>query len=176
MDEIRTDQPSLYDEDVVAWAEQQAAALRALGARPDLSNVLDWENVIEEVEAVGSSQVSAVESALRLVLVHLIKHLSAPHLPPSQHWRAEVVAFQITAQDSYRASMRRKIDLDKVWRNAVVQAEANLTAYHDAVVPGLPETSPFTLDDLVAESFDIDRRLIQLAASLDSTRATRRRR
>lgn len=176
MDEIRTDQPSLYDEDVVAWAEQQAAALRALGARPDLLNVLDWENVIEEVESVGSSQVSAVESALRLALLHLIKHLSAPHLPPSQHWRAEVVAFQLTAQDRYRASMRRKIDLDKVWRGAVIQAEASLSAYHDTLVAGLPETSPFTLDDLVAESFDIDRCLIQLAASLDSTRPARRRR
>ncbi|KTS37383.1 hypothetical protein NS228_17105 [Methylobacterium indicum] len=176
MDEIRTDRPSLYDEDVVAWAEQQAAALRALGARPDLSNTLDWDNIIEEVESVGRSEVSTVESALRLVLVHLIKHLSAPHLPPSYHWRSEIVAFQITGRSSYRASMRRKIDLDKVWRDAVVQAEANLTAYHDAVVAGLPETSPFTLDDLVTETFDLDRSLIQLAASLDSTRATRRRR
>ncbi len=61
MDEIRTDQPSLYDEDVVAWAEQQAAALRALGARPDLSNALDWENVIEEVESVGLSEIRAFE-------------------------------------------------------------------------------------------------------------------
>ncbi len=176
MDEIRTDRPSLYDEDVVAWAEQQAAALRALGARPDLSNALDWDNIIEEVESVGSSQVSAVESALRLALVHLIKHLSAPHLPPSQHWRAEVVAFQLTAQDGYRASMRQKIDLDKVWQGAVIQAEASLSAYHDALVAGLPETSPLTLDELVARDFDVDRSLVKLAASLDSTRPAWRRR
>ncbi|TNC08923.1 DUF29 domain-containing protein [Methylobacterium terricola] len=175
MDEIRTDQPSLYDEDVVAWAEQQAAALRALGERPDLSNVLDWDNIIEEVEAAGASQVSAVESALRLALLHLIKHLSAPHLPPSHHRRAEVVAFQLTAQDGYRASMRRRIDLDKVWRGAVIQAEESLSAYHDAPVAGLPETSPFTLDELISRDFDIDRSLIQLAASLDSRLARRRR-
>ncbi|KMO38336.1 hypothetical protein VQ02_12010 [Methylobacterium variabile] len=176
MDESRSDRPSLYDEDVVAWAEQQAAALRALGARPELSNVLDWENIAEEVESVGSSQVSAVASTIRLVLVHLIKHLSAPHLPPAQHWRSEIVAFQLTGRAGYRASMRRKIDLDRIWRDAVIQAEANLAAYHDAPVAGLPESSPFTLDELVAEDFDIDRSLIQLAASLDSTRPTRRRR
>ncbi|MGE7418544.1 DUF29 domain-containing protein [Methylobacterium tarhaniae] len=138
MDEIRTDQPSLYDEDVVAWAEQQAAALRALGARPDLSTVLDWDNIIEEVESVGRSEISTVERALRLVLVHLIKHLSAPHQPPAQHWRSEIVAFQITGRVSYRPSMRRKINLDKVWRDAVVQAEAGRPARDVALHAGRP--------------------------------------
>ena len=47
------DRPSLYDDDIVTWAEEQAAALRALGARTDLSNAIDWENVAEEVESVG---------------------------------------------------------------------------------------------------------------------------
>ncbi len=32
------DRPSLYDDDIVTWAEEQAAALRALAARGDLSN------------------------------------------------------------------------------------------------------------------------------------------
>jgi hypothetical protein len=36
------DQPSLYENDIVIWAEQQASALRALGLRPELSNALDW--------------------------------------------------------------------------------------------------------------------------------------
>ena len=44
------DQPSLYDDDIVTWAEQQAAAVRALASRPDLSNALDWENVAARFE------------------------------------------------------------------------------------------------------------------------------
>lgn len=43
------DRPSLSD-DIVAWAEEQAAAL---GARGELSNVLDWENLAEKFEGVG---------------------------------------------------------------------------------------------------------------------------
>ena len=47
---------SLYDDDIVSWAEQQAAALRELAAKPELSNVVDWENLIEEVETLGRSE------------------------------------------------------------------------------------------------------------------------
>ncbi|WP_227439667.1 DUF29 family protein [Methylobacterium sp. W2] len=70
------DQPSLYDDDIVSWTEQQAAALRVLARRPDLSKMLDWENVAEEIESVGRSQVQAVESLLVQTLAHLLKRRS----------------------------------------------------------------------------------------------------
>jgi hypothetical protein len=48
------DRRSLYDEDVYAWAQQQADALRRLaGSRPDLPTELDLENVAEESEDGG---------------------------------------------------------------------------------------------------------------------------
>ena len=72
------DQPSLYDDGAVAWAMEQAAAVRALGQRPELSNVLDWHNVVEEIESVGRSEIDRVESALSRVLIHILKHVSAP--------------------------------------------------------------------------------------------------
>lgn len=70
------DQPSLYDDDIVSWTEQQAAASRALARRPDLSKMLDWENVAEEIESVGRSQVQAVDSLLVQTLAHLLKRRS----------------------------------------------------------------------------------------------------
>jgi len=56
------DRPSLYDDDIVTWAEEQAAALRALGTRSDLSNAVDWANVAEEIESVGRSHLRACSS------------------------------------------------------------------------------------------------------------------
>ena len=47
---------SLYDNDVYAWAEQQAAVLRGLAARRDLPNELDLANVIEGIEDVGQGR------------------------------------------------------------------------------------------------------------------------
>lgn len=68
------DRRSLYDEDIYARAQQQAAALRRLGeTRRDLPNELDLENVSEEIEEFGSNRKDAAESFIRLILVHLVK-------------------------------------------------------------------------------------------------------
>jgi hypothetical protein len=47
------DRPDLYDSDILAWSEQQAAALRRLAGRRELPNELDLDNVVEEIETVG---------------------------------------------------------------------------------------------------------------------------
>jgi len=45
----------LYDQDALAWSQQQAELLRrtACGERV---NGLDWEHVVEEIEDVGLSE------------------------------------------------------------------------------------------------------------------------
>jgi hypothetical protein len=45
---------ALYDEDFVAWAQEQAAALRA-AARAGSNLRLDWQNLAEEIEDLGKS-------------------------------------------------------------------------------------------------------------------------
>lgn len=64
---IRVASP-LYEEDVYGWAMAQAALLRE--SRP---RRVDWENIAEELEDVGKSQYDALESALRLLLLHMLK-------------------------------------------------------------------------------------------------------
>lgn len=160
------DHPSLYDDDIVTWAEEQAAALRALGTRGDLSNALDWENVAEEIESVGRSQIQAVESALSLVLVHVLKYLSAPAAQSARSWRAEVIAYQATARRNYKASMRRRIDWDDLWTSAQHSADASLGVFGDRLVEGLPDASPFAPEELISKSFDMDWALQRLASSL----------
>ncbi|MBV9250584.1 MAG: DUF29 domain-containing protein [Acetobacteraceae bacterium] len=58
----------LYDADVLLWSEQQAELLRRRAA-----NALDWENLAEEIEDVGRSQLNAVESLLTQALLHYLK-------------------------------------------------------------------------------------------------------
>ena len=70
---------TLYAEDVETWAELQVAALRRLAATPGpWSNVIDWENVIEEIEDLGSEQRRAVESLLENAFAHAIKIAADP--------------------------------------------------------------------------------------------------
>ncbi|KQP33559.1 hypothetical protein ASF49_06600 [Methylobacterium sp. Leaf104] len=67
------DQPSLYDDDSVTWAEQQASTLRELARRPDPANIVDRENVAGEIESAGRSQIDAAERQLLQTLVHVPK-------------------------------------------------------------------------------------------------------
>ena len=56
---------TLYEDDVETWAELQVAALRRLAAIPGpWANTVDWENVIEEIEDLGSEKRTSVESLL----------------------------------------------------------------------------------------------------------------
>ncbi len=51
----------VYDTDILVWSEDQAALLRRLAAGERVNDQVDWTNVIEEIESVGSEQLHAVE-------------------------------------------------------------------------------------------------------------------
>ncbi|KNY20925.1 DUF29 domain-containing protein [Methylobacterium sp. ARG-1] len=160
------DRPSLYDDDIVTWAEEQAAALRALGTRSDLSNAVDWANVAEEIESVGRSHLRAVEGLLIQTLAHLLKRASAPLAPSSLHWREEIATFQITAWNAYESSMRQRLNWPRIWKSAVTAAEAGLGVYGNQLLPGLPKACPVSPEDLLTDCFDIDHTLGVIAASV----------
>ena len=146
------DRRSLYNDDIYAWTQQQAEALRRLaGTRRDLPNELDLENVAEEIEDVGKSELHRVESFVRLILLHLVKAASARDARAGDHWRKEVRIWRIDLRKDLTASMRAKIDLDAAWEVAVTKAEIDLATAGDQVIPGLPGRFPFAVDDLAGE-------------------------
>ena len=58
----------LYDRDFFLWTQEQAAALRAVRK----SNLpLDWDNLAEEIESLGKSQRTELNSQVRRILRHL---------------------------------------------------------------------------------------------------------
>jgi Domain of unknown function DUF29 len=147
---------SLYDDDILLWSEQQAAAIRRLGRNArEIPNELDIENVAEEIEGVGRSELAAVESYLELIFVHLIRLLVEPDSTTVRHWRSEIAAFHANAQRRYSPSMRQRIDVNALWRSA---REQSLLAYEGAQherVAGLSTDAPFALDELLAERIDV---------------------
>jgi len=113
----------LYDRDVLAWSEHQADLLRRL-ARGERVNDVDWLHVIEEIEDVGLSELNAVQSYLRQILVHLLKAQGWPDHASVPHWREEVAAFQAEAAQRFAPSMRQRIDLDRLYARALKQLTA----------------------------------------------------
>ena len=153
--------PADYDDDFVAWSEDQAARIRALP--PEIGRLIDIENVAEEIETLGRSEVATVASHLRNILTHLILMASTPNAPPAGHWRAECIVFQDEAIEHFTPSMRRKLRMAKLWSGAVKIAQAKLEAYGDTMI-ALPASCPFTLDQLLDRQVEMRNLAAKLAA------------
>lgn len=144
-----------YHDDIYAWSQEQAAALRRLAeTRRDLPNELDFVNIAEEIEDLGSSELHRVESFLELLLRDLVKVASAPGAPPVRHWGGEIKIQHASVSKEYRRSMRQMIDLDVLWQRAVLRADADLDQHGDALLADLPAACPFSLEELSASAFD----------------------
>ena len=142
----------LYETDVLTWSIQQADLLRR-AARGERVNGLDWENLIEEIEDVGKSELRAVRSNLRQALVHLLRLAGWPANDAAGHWRSEVVGFLAEAAADFTASMRQRFDLGAIYEDALAQASSDRI---DGRAPrSLPEACPFTLNDLLRQKPDI---------------------
>ncbi len=57
-----------YDTDVYEWTREQAGALRRRAA-----NKLDWDNLAEEIESLGSGDRRQIKSRLEILILHLLK-------------------------------------------------------------------------------------------------------
>jgi hypothetical protein len=138
----------LYDRDVLAWSEQQAALLRRHAAGERLNSAdLDWPHIIDEVESVGRSDLYAVESLLTQALLHQLKAAAWPHSAAVPGWQAEARLFRRQARRRFTPSMRQKIDVAGLYADAL----AGLPATIDGVGPlAVAEICPLTLEELLA--------------------------
>jgi hypothetical protein len=154
------DGATLYDDDILAWSEQQAAALRGLAGRRDLPNQLDLANVVEEIEDVGKSEFRTVTSLVRNILVHLILLWADPDAPSIRGWRGEIATWHAELLDRISPSMRSRMELNSIWRAAVRVAVTKLADWdtEKAARAGAALTGsvcPFDLEMLSAEAFAI---------------------
>ncbi len=148
----------LYDRDIVRWSETQAEFLRRLAAGERINADLDFENIIEEIQSVGRSQLITVQSLLKRAMEHLLKLAAFPH-GPAKHWQAEVASFLDDASRAYAPSMRQRLDIDDLFRSA----RNRILALDDQGYGPSGEVvgaNPYTLDDLLPS----DRPVIDIGA------------
>jgi hypothetical protein len=58
--------------------------------------------------------------------------------------------------------MQAMIDVNYEWKLAAIRADADLSDHGDQLLPELPAESPFSLDDLIGESFDFEKAVAQI--------------
>ena len=107
---------SLYDRDFYAWANRQAALLRA----GRLSEA-DIENIAEEIESMGRSEKRELVGRLTVLLLHLLRWQFQPGLR-SASWRLSIENTRCQLEDHLNDNPSLKAQLDQAMRSAYRRA------------------------------------------------------
>ncbi|HYX14208.1 MAG TPA: DUF29 domain-containing protein [Nostoc sp.] len=140
---------TLYEQDFYTWVEQTTELLRL-----HHWDTLDLEHLIEEVVDLGKSQQRALQSALRLVLSHLLKWKYQPE-GRSHSWQVTITRERLNIDELLEESpsLRRFLN-DTEWINSTYQRSRR----EAMVETGLSEDNfaiacPFSVDEILDLDF-----------------------
>jgi hypothetical protein len=138
-----------YERDFYTWSQEQARLLRA-----GLWNAVDRENVAEEIESLGREQFNKLESALRVLLLHLLKWDHQPG-KRTRSWALSVkdqrLAFENVLADNPGLKSRLDEALARAYRRARIQAASETGLPEEA----FPEICPYALDEIAARELTL---------------------
>ena len=138
---------SLYDQDFYAWANEQAALLRAGRlAEADIGNIAD------EIESMGRSEKRELVNRLTVLLAHLMKWQFQPALRGNS-WRLTIEEQRYRLESHLRDNPSLKSQLPLAMQDAY-----KLTLVQTMRETGLarsvfPATCPFTYDQAMNPDF-----------------------
>ena len=118
---VRPDAPmAAYSDDFYPWTQEQGARLRAGNL-----DGLDLENLAEQIESWGKSQFASLVSALRIVLLHMLKFDYRPS-KRTRSWTISTATHRIHVADELSESPGLKCRLagviSKAYRVAGLEA------------------------------------------------------
>jgi hypothetical protein len=139
----------LYETDFYAWAEEQAARLRAREF-----DGLDLDNLIEEVEGLADTKLSGVLNSARIVMEHLLKLEHSPAVDPRNNWRASVREHRRRVQIDLTPRLQGLLadQLPRMYAMAREDAAAGMRDHGEhAPADALPTTCPYNIDQITGD-------------------------
>ena len=136
-----------YDTDFYAWANEQAALLRAgnLGAA-------DLDNIAEEIESMGRSEKRELVNRLVVLLLHMLKWQYQPERRGTS-WEATIIVQRHDISDHLADNPSLKVllptTISRAYSNAALMA-AGETGLPKAV---FPQSCPWSFGQITDEGF-----------------------
>jgi len=145
MTHARQSLSSIYEEDYQQWLDKTVLLLKNRQV-----DSLDYEHLIEELEALGREQKNAVESLVIQIIQHLLfyQYWSSEREYNERHWRGELIGFRTQLELRLTTNLRNHLSnrLDYLYGKARKMAEVKTDLK-------LPSASPYTLADILDEDW-----------------------
>jgi Domain of unknown function DUF29 len=137
------DLKTLYEVDDSLWLEETIALLK-----DKKFEQLDLDNLIEELEDLGSEKKHRVASSLEQVMIHalLLQFWQAERYYNSDHWKSEILAFPSQLECYLTTNLRNFLEQEfsQIYRSAVRYARRKTK---NRIT--FPDTCPYTLENLL---------------------------
>ncbi len=140
---VISDVKSLYEIDDSLWLEETIKLLKAKQFEQ-----LDLENLIEELEDLGSEKKRRVESLLEQVIRHflLLQYWESQREFNQAHWEAEIVSFQTQLKRYLTTNLRNHLEqvLPDLYNDALKYCQKKTQGS-----VSFPPQCPYSLDSLL---------------------------
>lgn len=138
---------SLYESDFYAWANQQAALLRA----GNLS-AADIEHIAEEIESMGKTEKRELVNRLAVLLLHLLKWQFQPKRR-SASWEATIIVQRHDLADHLADNPSLKAQLPAAISRAYSNAAPLAVGETGLPRTTFPTACPWSFDQIMDEGF-----------------------
>ena len=139
--------PSLYDTDFYAWANRQAALLRAgrLGEA-------DIENIAEEIESMGKSEKRELVTRLAVLLMHLLKWRYQPK-GRGKSWRLTIRRQRLDLVDHLADNPSLKSQIKASMASAYQRACIDAAQETRLEPEDFPDVCPWSHEEIIDDTF-----------------------
>ena len=138
---------SLYDRDFYAWANEQAALLRA-GRLTEA----DIENIAEEIDSIGRGEKGEVINRLAVLLSHLLKWQFQPAFRGNS-WRLTIEEQRNRVDDHLGDNPSLKSQLDQALRTAYRSAANEASIETGFARSTFPADCPYSYEQIMNPDF-----------------------
>ena len=135
----RTD--NLYESDFYSWTQEQAALLKA-----GRVSSADIENIVEELETLGRSELGALVSAYKLVAQHLLKLAYQPE-KATVSWRHTIERDRGRIQDLIEDNPGLKPKRDEAFAKGHARGRRDAANEIGFGIERFPAKPPFTREE-----------------------------
>lgn len=138
---------TLYDTDFYAWANEQAALLRA-----GKLDAADIANIAEEIESMGKSEKRELINRLTILLAHLLKWQFQPERRGNS-WRLSIANSRDQLADVLADNPSLRAKLPEATASAYRYARRDAAVETGIAVTTFAPECPWTFDQIMDEAF-----------------------